>query len=293
MVRQEMGRIKNKIKLGAILLFPSYEEGADLEEIEKETSERFHSGKELSIFDRYFRLRLGAVIKEVARERKWKLEDFPYVAKNSHFHDRFGNIMEVFGHSVSRMALFAFPDLWKEWQFNFKGRWDGERGRERAFSAIEDILEKERSFIFTTAHCKKYRLRGMLDSFGKGNYIGINQLFCRDYWGKRINTNFEMHDRNRKLLALLFDARGSPYARKPKMSPEDITNFDRKNLYRLAGLSQSEELQWETRIEIWNYGAGYLKHIEVGKMTSLSSKVCRYHFNTTRERMTEIVSKMY
>jgi len=61
----------------------------------------------------------------------------------------------------------------------------------------------------------------------------------------------------------------------------------------IDSLKNSEEVQWEARIQAWSFKAAYVGNVDVAKITGLSKRGCQLHFDSTRTKMAELISKRY
>lgn len=289
-VQQNIWRIKNKIRVSAIREYrPSFEEGANLEDIEKNISPK---NRAKNLHNRYFRLNLSYLINQLAKDKNCSLEDLPY---NITFHNNsVGELLSVsriFDGSFFNMFDFAIPGLFRDWQFRYRAKWDGEEGMKRGLDAVDFILSKEERLLFTKTLCKKYHLSAMVSElFGADNYSAVNNFFVENYLKDRISIkDFDKYLKNRKLLTILFETNGNLGLKNPHQLTGQIERIDRQKLYEDAGLTGDQIKEWEYRINSWNYRVNYFSNAEITRVMKKTRVSVENNFKATRDKLARVV----
>jgi RNA polymerase sporulation-specific sigma factor len=209
-VNGELAHMTDKIRIAALKRYGSvFEDGADPSELRRQTLRSYHNRNLSNINDRYFRLRLQIVIKEICRENKWDFDDLPSTISHEGM-IRLHGFLPKFDYSLGAMINFAFPDYFGSRRF--VSDWNvfsDDEGRIAAFENIGYVLGKEGALVLTHSMASRHKLIGALRNQFEGRVSNANRAYVEEHLLVQtgLNGQFSEYRDNRKFLALLLTQR--------------------------------------------------------------------------------------
>lgn len=291
----------HKIRFAAIKQYQKYfEAGLDKEkmsQIKTEMINLYHKKTPWMIHDRYFRIKLGFLLKEFINnykvdEKNIAFAEFPKYIKKKKVR-KLRDIASKFGIKLGELFEFAMPEAFNKDDFEYIGRWCGDDAKLRAFLTIERKLTNEQEYLFTKEIANKYGLTGMvIEILNKKNYSLLNKLYVNQYLREKLllesNEEFAKFSFNRKFLILLSQLNSNLPEEWKYISEKNIVNINSLSL--ISSLKKIEQKIWMSVIKTWDYKS-LIERAKTAQALGISKKEVYNVINRTRKQLINKIIK--